>query len=119
MPLNVAGAYHSRLMASAQPRLEAALATVTIGMPGVPVISNVTAAPHTTAGDIRRLLVAQVASPVRWEASMRRLLSEGFRRFVELGPGTVLAGFMKRIDPAARVLFVNDGATLAHAAGAL
>lgn len=115
VPLNVAGAYHSRLMASAQPKLEAALTGVAIRAPQALVVSNVTAQPHTTPEEIRRLLVAQVTSPVRWEASMRWLLAQGFQRFIELGPGTVLAGFFKRIDSSAQVLSVNDADSLAAA----
>lgn len=119
VPLNVAGAYHSRLMAGAQPRLEAALAGLAVSGPGTTVVSNVTAQPHTTPEEIRRLLVAQVTSPVRWEASMRWLLAQGFQRFIELGPGTVLAGFFKRIEPSAQVLSVNDAASLAAAVARL
>ncbi|MBI5396531.1 MAG: ACP S-malonyltransferase [Verrucomicrobia bacterium] len=119
LPLNVAGAYHSRLMAGAQPKLDAALAGVTISAPKAMVVSNVTAAPHSTPEEIRRLLVAQVTSAVRWEASMRWLLAQGVQRFIELGPGTVLAGFFKRIEPAAEVVSVNNAASLAAAVAKL
>jgi [acyl-carrier-protein] S-malonyltransferase len=113
LPLNVAGAYHSRLMTSAQAPLAAALAAATLATPKVTVVSNVTAQPVTTPEQVRDLLVRQVVSSVYWEASMRWLLAQGFQRFIELGPGTVLAGFMKRIDAAAPVLSVNDCASLA------
>ncbi len=119
VPLNVAGAYHSRLMASAQPKLDAALAGVTIRAPQATVVSNVTTQPHTTPEEIRRVLVAQVTSSVRWEASMRWLLAQGVQRFIELGPGTVLAGFFKRIEPSAQVLSVNNAALLAAAVAKL
>ena len=112
LPLPVAGAYHSVLMASAQPKLQAALANVTVSTPVVPVISNVTAEPHGTAADIQRRLVEQVTSSVRWEASMRYLLAQGFTRFIELGPGTALTGFMKRIDKNAQMFNVADAASL-------
>jgi [acyl-carrier-protein] S-malonyltransferase len=112
LPLTVAGAYHSRLMASAQPKLRAALAEVPLHLPAVPVISNVTARPHATAGEIASRLVEQVTSSVRWEESIRYLLSEGFTRFIELGPGSALSGFMKRIDKNARVFNVSDVRTL-------
>ena len=115
LPLNVAGAYHSRLMASAQPKLDAALAQASLNAPRQIVVSNVTASPHGTPEEIRRLLVAQVTSSVRWEASMRWLVSQGYQRFIELGPGTVLAGFFKRIEPTAQVISVNDCASLAAA----
>ncbi len=112
LPLPVAGAYHSPLMASAQPKLAAALTAIAMTAAAVPVISNVTAAAHGDPASIRSTLVAQVTSSVRWEASMRSLLAQGFTRFIELGPGTALSGFMKRIHPDAQRLNVADGASL-------
>jgi len=112
LPLNVAGAYHSALMASAQPKLGEALTKVTLLNPKVPVISNVTAQPHGAPSEIQNRLVEQVTSPVRWEDSMRYLLANGFTRFIELGPGAALSGFMKRIDKNAPVLNVADAASL-------
>ena len=112
MPLTVAGAYHSQLMAGAQPRLEAALAAVPWQPPVVPVISNVTAQAHGDAASIRARMVDQVTSSVRWEDSMRHLLAQGFTRFIELGPGKALSGFMKRIDPAAQMFNISDAASL-------
>ena len=110
IPLPVAGAYHSPLMASAQPKLAAELADAKISAPRVPVISNVTAQAHCS--DISARLVEQVTSSVRWEESMRALLAQGFTRFIELGPGTALSGFMKRIDKNAQMLNVADAASL-------
>jgi [acyl-carrier-protein] S-malonyltransferase len=112
LPLPVAGAYHSPLMASAQPKLDAELGRVTLVKPAVPVVSNVTALPHEEAASIRARLVEQVTSSVRWEESMRYLLAQGFTRFIEFGPGTALTGFMKRIDKSAQVLNVADVASL-------
>lgn len=119
LPLTVAGAYHSPLMSSAQPKLEAELARIEVCTPVVPVISNVTAVPHEGPDAIRARLVEQVTASVLWEASMRYLLSEGFTRFIELGPGTALSGFMKRIDKSAQVLNVADLASLEATAKAL
>ncbi len=113
LPLSVAGAYHSPLMAGAQPKLEAELARLPITAPAVPVISNVAARPHEVPGSIRARLVEQVTAPVRWEESMRYLLGEGFTRFIELGPGTALSGFMKRIDKTVAILNVADAPSLA------
>src|SRR5580698_5520163 len=110
IPLTVAGAYHSPLMASAQPKLAAELAKAKISAPAVPVISNVTAQAH--GRDISAKLVEQVCASVLWENSMRHLLSQGFTRFIELGPGTALSGFMKRIDKTAEMLNVADAASL-------
>jgi [acyl-carrier-protein] S-malonyltransferase len=119
LPLAVAGAYHSKLMASAQPKLRTVLSEVPLHLPAVPVISNVTAQPHATAGEIANRLVEQVTSSVRWEESIRYLLAQGFTRFIELGPGTALSGFMKRIDKNVQILNVADAASLQATAKAL
>ncbi len=112
LPLPVAGAYHSPLMASAQLKLAAELAKVNLVSPVVPVISNVTAQAHGTPADISAKLVEQVCASVLWENSMRGLLAQGFTRFIELGPGAALSGFLKRIDKNAQMLNVADGASL-------
>jgi [acyl-carrier-protein] S-malonyltransferase len=106
--LPVAGAYHSRLMAGAKAKVQALLAQTPLQPPTVSVISNVTARPHGAPEEIRQRLVDQVVSPVRWEDSIRFLLEQGFRRFIELGPGTTLSGFLKRIDKTAETLNVAD-----------
>ena len=110
IPLPVVGAYHSPLMAGAQPKLQNELAKIKFSPPIVPVISNVTAQPHNS--EISKRLVEQVTSSVLWEKSMGHLLSQGFTRFIELGPGTALSGFMKRIDKSAQMLNVADAASL-------
>ncbi|MBI5799695.1 MAG: ACP S-malonyltransferase [Verrucomicrobia bacterium] len=112
LPLPVAGAYHSRLMASAQPKLREAFAGVALSAPSVPVIANVTAQRHGAPAAIVDTVVAQVTGSVRWEESVRHLLAQGFTCFIELGPGTALTGFMKRIDKTAQVLNVADCASL-------
>ena len=112
LPLSVAGAYHSPLMASAQPKLGAELAKVNLVAPLVPVVSNVTAQTHGAPAEISARLVEQVCASVRWEESMRALLAQGYTRFIELGPGTALSGFMKRIDKTAQMLNVSDAASL-------
>ena len=117
--LPVAGAYHSPLMASAKPRLQAVLAVANLSRPTVVVVSNVTAQPHGPADEIRHRLVEQITASVRWEQSMRYLLADGFTRFIELGPGTALSGFMKRIDQRAQMLNVADVASLENAVKAL
>jgi [acyl-carrier-protein] S-malonyltransferase len=110
IPLPVAGAYHSPLMSSAQSKLQAELGKIKISAPTVPVVSNVTAQPH--GADISARLVEQVCSSVLWENSMRYLLAQGFTRFIELGPGTALTGFMKRIEKNVQMLNVTDAASL-------
>ncbi|HXG47544.1 MAG TPA: ACP S-malonyltransferase [Methylomirabilota bacterium] len=118
LPLPVAGAYHSRLMAGAQPKLDGVLGGVEIKPPSVAVISNVTARPHGAPEEIRRRLVEQVTASVRWEDSMRHLLVQGFTRFIELGPGRALSGFMKRINPEVQILNVADVPSLEATAAA-
>ena len=112
IPLPVAGAYHSPLMTSAQAKLQAELAKATLSAPAVPVISNVTAQAHGAPDEIRARLIEQVTSSVLWEKSMRQLLAHGFTRFIELGPGTALSGFMKRIDKSAHLFNVSDAESL-------
>jgi len=112
LPLPVAGAYHSPLMASAKPKLGAELAKVNLVSPIVPVISNVTAAAHGAPAEISARLVEQVCASVLWETSMRALLAQGYTRFIELGPGAALSGFMKRIDKTAQMLNVADVTSL-------
>jgi [acyl-carrier-protein] S-malonyltransferase len=119
IPLPVAGAYHSPLMASAQPKLAAELARIRLAPPSVPVISNVSAAAHGSPDAIAQLLVEQVTGSVRWEESIRALLAQGFTRFIELGPGTALTGFLRRIDKSAQALNVADVPSLAATVAAL
>lgn len=119
LPLTVAGAYHSRLMAGAQARLAAELAGITVHPPAVPVIANVTARPHDDPTAIKDLLVQQVCASVRWEASIRTLVAQGVTRFIELGPGKALTGFMKRIAPEAQTFNVADVPSLEATVAAL
>ena len=119
IPLPVAGAYHSPLMAGAQPKLQSELAKIKISSPVVSVISNVTAQAHAGATEISARLVEQVTSSVLWEKSMRGLLALGFTRFIELGPGAALSGFMKRIDKTAQIVNVADTASLEAAVKAI
>jgi [acyl-carrier-protein] S-malonyltransferase len=84
-----------------------------------PVIANVTGRPHDTAGGIQDLIVRQVTAPVRWEESVRYLLQQGYHRFLELGPGTALSGFIRRIDRNVEVMNVADTASLENTTRAL
>lgn len=98
IPLAVAGAFHTSLMQPAVERLTAALAEVEMQPPRIPVLSNVDAQPHSDPNEIRDLLIQQVVSPVLWEATIRRMLSEEATPFYEIGPGRVLRGLLKRIQ---------------------
>ena len=99
--LAVAGAFHTDFMAPAVSALKDVLAEVKISKPRIPVISNVDAKPHSDPDTIKKLLATQVTSPVLWENTMESVLSRGFERAVELGPGKVTAGILKRFDKAA------------------
>ena len=119
IPLPVAGAYHSPLMQPAQAGLAEALAKVELREPAVPVYSNVTGEAHAGAASIAGTMVDQVTSSVRWEACIRAMIADGVTRFIELGPGTALTGFMRRIDRGLEVLNVADNDSLAKSAEAL
>jgi [acyl-carrier-protein] S-malonyltransferase len=98
IPLAVAGAFHTPIMDSASPKLEAALNDVELAKQEIPVYSNVDAKTHLNPGEIRDLLVRQVVSPVLWEDSLRAMIADEYSQFYEVGPGRVLRGLLKRID---------------------
>ena len=98
VPLTVAGAFHSPLMQSAADRMADELARVAIRSPRTPVYANVTAQPHGDEASIRRLLIEQIVKPVRWAQTMQQLAAQPDARFVELAPGRVLTGLLKKID---------------------
>jgi len=111
LPLNVSGAFHSPLMAPAAEGLARALADVAMADPAYPVVANAVAGPVTTAAEARRLLVEQLTAPVRWVESAQVLAGLAPAvRFVELGPGTVLGGLVKRIVPGAQCVTLGTAA---------
>ncbi|MFI3244750.1 MAG: [acyl-carrier-protein] S-malonyltransferase, partial [Akkermansia sp.] len=105
---NVAGAYHSRFMKTAQDKLVSELQAVEMQMPPVPVYCNYEARPVTSTDDIRAMLGEQVCGSVRWAASMEQLIEQGERLFIEMGPGSSLAGMMSRICKEATVISIED-----------
>ena len=117
--LNVAGAYHSRLMESAYEKLEKTLAGVPIQSPDFPVISNVTGEEVKTPDEIRQTLRDQVTGTVRWTDCMQRLIELGCDVFIELGPGNVLAGLLKRTKRGIEVITVGDADAVQKCAEAL
>jgi [acyl-carrier-protein] S-malonyltransferase len=119
LKLNVAGAYHSRLMRSAQEKLAAELATAAIGVPEIPVVCNFGATVVSEAGEIRSMLEKQVTGSVRWAESIKLLRAQGHTTFLELGPGKVLAGLVAKIDKDAVVYSIEDMASLDAAVEAL
>lgn len=96
VPLNVSGAFHSPLMRPAETGLGERLVAAAVRDPGFPVYSNVTTGPVTTGEEARRLLVRQLTEPVRWAGSIAAMVKDGARKFVELGPGSVLTGLNRR-----------------------
>jgi len=108
IPLSVSAPFHCRLMRPAQHRLERDLANVTVSDLRVPLVSNVDAAWVRTGAEAVDALVRQVASPVRWEESVRRLVDEGVDQFVEVGPGKVLSGLVRKIAENVRVASIED-----------
>ena len=117
--LPVAGAYHSRLMKSAQDKLASVLLHTPTRMPRVPVVSNYEADVVTSEIVLRSTLEHQVTGSVRWSESMQLLLKEGYDFFLELGPGGVLAGLMNRIQKGVKVLTIADVKSLDAAVGEL
>lgn len=98
VPLAVAGAFHTPLMAPAAEELATALAETTIKPPGLPVIANVDGAYHGDADGVRTSLIQQLTRPVRWQRGVERMIADGVERFVEIGPGRVLSGLMRKIN---------------------
>lgn len=106
--LPVSAPFHSALMAPAATTLAHALADVTFRAPTIPVWSNVTAQPHTTPDEIRRLLIEQVTASVRWEESVLALVEHGVTDAFEVGPGKVLTGLVKRIAPGIKLRALEE-----------
>ena len=112
IPLEVSGGFHSSLMFEASVELKFALDNISISEPKVPVISNYTAQPQYKAGQIIENLVNQIRGSVRWEESMKFILSQGVTDFIEFGPGKVLKGLMRRIDNNAKVINIEKSADM-------
>jgi [acyl-carrier-protein] S-malonyltransferase len=119
LPLNVGGAFHSPLMAPAADIFRSSLSAAPLRDTTIPVIANATAEPVTSAEELRELLARQLTGPVRWTESVRRLAEMGVDTFVEVGPGTVLSGLIKRTVDGVRVLSAGDAKGVASVAEAL
>jgi [acyl-carrier-protein] S-malonyltransferase len=117
--LPVSAPFHSALMKPAAERLAAELDKVHVSAPSIPVLRNVDAGLTTSAGEVRRALVDQVASPVRWTECVERLAREGATTFLEVGPGRVLLGLLKRTLSDVRSHAIEDPTSLDRALGAL
>jgi [acyl-carrier-protein] S-malonyltransferase len=113
VPLSVSAPFHCALMKPAEDRLGPELRALPVRDPRIPVIANVDAEPKRDASSAVEALVRQVSAPVRWEAVVRRLASEGVTTYVEVGPGTVLSGLVKKIHPDSRIVSFGSPADLA------
>ncbi|MGE5703614.1 MAG: ACP S-malonyltransferase [Clostridia bacterium] len=113
LPLNVSGPFHSSLMQPAADRLKDVLAGISVSDASIPVVANVSARPVTEAKTITQSLIDQVASPVLWEDSVAWMAEQGVTTFVEIGPGKVLAGLIKKIAPGdVNIYSVQDAESL-------
>ncbi len=110
--LPVSAPFHSPLMKPAGERLEKALQEISVSDLKIPVVTNVEAEVNASKDRVKGLLVAQVSSPVRWEESMRKMVEKGIEQLLEIGPGKVLSGLMKRIDPRVETKNLEDLQTL-------
>jgi [acyl-carrier-protein] S-malonyltransferase len=119
LPLPVSAPFHCALMKPAEERLAPELRALKAHDPRIPVVANVDAAPKRTAAEAIEALVAQIASPVQWEAVIGRLASEGVTTYVEVGPGTVLSGLVRKIQRGASVASFSAPDDLAAVEGLL
>jgi len=108
LPLPVSAPFHCALMKPAEDRLAPELRALPARDPSIPVVANVDAEPKRTAAEAIDALVRQISAPVRWEDVVRRLVAEGVQTFIELGPGAVLAGLIKKIDRSVTVYSIED-----------
>lgn len=99
LPLKVGGAFHSPLMEAAKEELAEAIKNTTINKPKCPIYQNVDAKPHTDPNEIKKRLIAQLTSSVRWTQTVQNMITDGATEFIECGPGKVLQGLIKKIDP--------------------
>lgn len=117
VPLKVAGAFHSELMAGAAKKLDEVVADIAFADAVIPVLSNVTGRPHGGADEIRRAMVQQVTSSVHWYQGIEWLGNQGVDTYVECGPGKVLTGLVKRIDKGASLANIHDLSSLETVTG--
>ena len=115
IPLNVSAPFHCALMKPAEERLTPELRAIPVARPRVPIVANVDAEAKRDGASAIDALVRQVSAPVQWEAVVRRLASEGVRTYVEVGPGSVLTGLVRKIDRTAATIAVGDAGGLVEA----
>ena len=112
LPLSVSAPFHCSLMSPVQARLTQVLTGVQWRMPNAPIYANATAEPNADPGRIPQLLLTQVTAPVRWVETVQKMALQGVKTYLEIGPGKVLAGLVRRIDKSLRVYSVEDPPSL-------
>lgn len=112
IPLDVSGPFHSELMKPAANQLQDVLSELNFQDAKIPVVANVTAESVYRQDEIKELLVKQLYSPVRWEESVRAMIENGVTTFIEIGPGKILSGLVKKIDRSVNVLAISDRETM-------
>jgi [acyl-carrier-protein] S-malonyltransferase len=119
IPLKVSAPFHCALMAPAARVVDAELSRIAIGNPRFPIVANFDARPNADAARVKELLVRQVDGVVRWEEGVRAMVAEGVTHALEIGPGKVLAGLVKRIAKDVKVMSVGDAASIGEVEGFL
>jgi [acyl-carrier-protein] S-malonyltransferase len=112
LPLPVSAPFHCSLMVPAGEKLADVLGDIVFNPMSIPVVSNVEALPNSDHDRIKELLIAQVSAPVKWDASIEKMVADGVERFIEIGAGKVLSGLVKRINKSASAANVEDSASL-------
>lgn len=111
LPLEVSGPFHSSLMRPASEQLKGVLDEITIEHAKIPVIANVSASEMSEPAEIKEKLIEQLYSPVLWEDTIKKMLDLGVETFIEIGPGKVLSGLVKKIDRNAKIFAISDEST--------
>jgi [acyl-carrier-protein] S-malonyltransferase len=108
IPLQVSGAFHTSLMQPAVDGMAEVMATLSFSNPTIPIIGNTTARPLTTAEAVKEELLTQLCNCVQWQRSIEYMVGDGVSTFIEIGPGRVLAGLIKRIDRGVKIINIGD-----------
>jgi len=116
IPLPVSGAFHTPLMQPAVDGMVEIIATLSFSQPTVPIIGNTTAQPLVTAEAVKQELLTQLCNCVQWQRSVEYMVGDGVSTFIELGPGKVLAGLIKRIDKNVKILNIGDAEAIKNIA---
>lgn len=116
IPLEVSGAFHTPLMQPAVDGMAEVMATLSFSQPAVPIIGNTTAQPLVTAEAIKQELLTQLCHCIQWQRSVEYMARDGVATFIEIGPGKVLAGLIKRIDKGVKILNIGDAKTVKNIA---